>query len=139
MGHFLYHFNLEVRKNTRRLEYLYLRIIKKTYSVDFEKACFNNNINNNSDFDTQTYQCDTQMPTGYWHTNGSPNMGPTTRLYNNQPKKKKKNLQNCRIYRHRLKLKESEKKGKYLDLARKLKKKSMEHEIHVNSNCNSCS
>ena len=35
---------------------------------------------------------------GLWHTHGSPNLGQKTRPYNNQQKKKKKeNLQNCRL------------------------------------------
>ena len=60
-----------------------------------------------------------------WHTYGLPNLGQKTRPYiNNQQKKKK------RIYKivdfavpadHRIKLKECEKKDKYLNLARELK------------------
>ena len=38
---------------------------------------------------------------------------------------------------HRVKLKEREKKDKYLDLARGLK--TVEHECDVYTNCNSCS
>ena len=59
-----------------------------------------------------------------WHTNESPNVGQTTRPHNNQQQKKK----TCKIVDfavsadHRVKLKESEKKEKYLDLARELKK-----------------
>ena len=55
--------------------------------------------------------------------NGSPDLGQKTRPYNNQQKKKA-----CKIFNfsvpgdHRIKLKESEKKDKYLDLARELKK-----------------
>ena len=58
-----------------------------------------------------------------WHTNGSPNLDQKTRPYNNQQKKKK----TCKIVNyavpadHRIKLKECEKKDKYLDLARELK------------------
>ena len=58
------------------------------------------------------------------HTNGSPNTGQKIRPHNNQQKKKKI----CKIVDfavpadHRLNLKESEKKDKYLDLARELKK-----------------
>ena len=37
---------------------------------------------------------------------------------------------------HRIKLKESEKRDKYLDLARELKKKTMEHESGGDTNCN---
>ena len=67
----------------------------------------------------------TQTPTGLWHTNGSPNLGQKTKPYNNQQKKKKKT---CKIVDfaapadHRIKLKECEKRDKYLDLARELKK-----------------
>ena len=60
---------------------------------------------------------------GLWHTHGSPNLGQKTRLNNNQQKKEK--LQNCRRavpVDHRIKLKESDKKDKHLDLAMELKK-----------------
>ena len=40
---------------------------------------------------------------------------------------------------HRVKLKEIEKKDKYDDLARELKKKSVEHESDDYTNCNWCS
>ena len=36
---------------------------------------------------------DSQAPLGFWDTNGSPNLGQTTRPNNNQ--QKKENLQNC--------------------------------------------
>ena len=36
---------------------------------------------------------------------------------------------------HRVKLKENEKKNKYVDFARELKKKSIEHESDSNTNC----
>ena len=61
---------------------------------------------------------------GLWYTHRSPNLGQKTRPYNNQQKKKK-------IYKivdfavpadNRIRLKECEKKDKYLDLARELKK-----------------
>ena len=58
-------------------------------------------------------------------THGSLNLGQKTRPNNNQQKKKKKN---CKIVDftvpadHIIKLKECEKKDKYLDLARELKK-----------------
>ena len=64
-----------------------------------------------------------------WHANGSPNFGQKTRPYNNQQKKKKKKKKRtCKIVDfavpadHKIKLKESEKKGKYLDLSRELEK-----------------
>ena len=65
---------------------------------------------------------DTQTPLVFWHTNGSPNLGPTTRPYNN------KNKRTCRIVDFavpvdpRVKLKGCEKRDKYLDLAREFKK-----------------
>ena len=61
---------------------------------------------------------------GFWRTGDSPNPDQKTRPYNNQQQKKRI----CKIVdftvraNHRLKLKESEKKDKYLDLARELKK-----------------
>ena len=57
-------------------------------------------------------------------THGSPNIGQKTRLNNNQQKKKR----TCKIVDfafpadHRIKLKEFEKKNKYHDLSRELKK-----------------
>ena len=71
----------------------------------------------------------TQTPMGLWHTHGSPNFGQKTRPYNNQQKKKKKKEKKTwKIVDfavpadHRIKLKECEKRDKYLDLARELKK-----------------
>ena len=64
-------------------------------------------------------------PMGLWYTNGSPNLGQKTRPYNKQQQKKKRI---CEIVDlavpadYRIKLKESEKKDKYLDLTRELKK-----------------
>ena len=57
---------------------------------------------------------------GLWHTDGSPNLSQETRPNNHQQQQKKEHLQNCRLCR--IKLKECEKKDKYLDLARELKK-----------------
>ena len=65
-----------------------------------------------------------QTPVGLWYTNISPNLGPKTRPYNNQQKKKKKigKVVDFAVPAdHRIKLKESEKRDKYLDLARELK------------------
>ena len=66
----------------------------------------------------------TETPMGLiWHTNGSPNLTQKTRPYSNQQKKR-----TCKILDfavpadHRIKLKESEKKDKYLNLVRELKK-----------------
>ena len=61
---------------------------------------------------------------GLWHTHGSPNLSQKTRPYSDQQKKKR----TCKILDfavpadHRIKLKECEKKDKYFDLARELKK-----------------
>ena len=60
-----------------------------------------------------------------WRTDGSRNLGQKTRPYNNQQQQKKRI---CIIVDigvsadHWIKLKEYEKKDKYLDLARELKK-----------------
>ena len=65
---------------------------------------------------------------GLWHTHGSPNLNQKTRPNNNQQKKKKRERENLQIVDfavpadRRIKLKESEKKDKYLDLSRELKK-----------------
>ena len=67
---------------------------------------------------------DTQTPLGFWATDRLTNLGQTTRPNNNQQQKKR----TCKIVDftvpadHQVKLKESEKKDKYLDLARELKK-----------------
>ena len=59
---------------------------------------------------------------GLWHTHGSPSLGQKARPNNNQQKKR-----DCKTVEfdvpadHRKKLKEYEKKDKYLDLARELK------------------
>ena len=74
---------------------------------------------------------DAQTPLGFRDANGLPNLDQTTRPYNNNNDKNR----TCRIVDfavpadHRLKLKEIKKKGKYLDLARELKKKK---------NCGTC-
>ena len=67
---------------------------------------------------------DAESSQGFWDINGSPNLGETNRPYNNQQQKKR----TCWIVPfaipvdHRVKLKESETKDKYLDPARELKK-----------------
>ena len=79
---------------------------------------------------------DAQTPLGFWDTNGSPDLGQMTRPYNNQRKKG-----TCRIVDfvvpadHRVKLKASEKKNKYLDFAKELKK-TVEYESDGDINCN---
>ena len=58
---------------------------------------------------------------GLWRTDGSPSLDQKTRPYNNQQKKKKRI---CKIVDfavptdHRIKLKEYEKKDKFLEIAR---------------------
>ena len=81
---------------------------------------------------------DTQTPLGIWDTNGSPNLSQTTRSYNNQQKNKRtyKIVDFAVMADHGVKLKESEKRDKYLALAREQKKK---HESEDNTNCNWCS
>ena len=65
---------------------------------------------------------------GFWDKNGSLNLGQTTRPYNDQQHTHTKKKRTCRIVHfavladHRVKLKETEKKDKYLDFVRELKK-----------------
>ena len=72
----------------------------------------------------------TQTHLAFWHTNGSPNLGHTTWPHIIMQKRKKEKKRTCKIVDlavlddHWIKLKEKEKKDKYLDLARELKKKS---------------
>ena len=76
---------------------------------------------------------------GFWDTNGSPNHDQTTKPSNNQKKKR-----TCRIVDfkvpadHGVKLNESEKKDKYLDLAGELKK-TVSHGSDVYTTWNWCS
>ena len=71
---------------------------------------------------------DTQNSLWFWDTNGSPNPGQKTRPSNSQQKKR-----TCRIVDFAVlvdlwvKFKENQKRDKYLDLARKLKKKTVGH------------
>ena len=77
---------------------------------------------------------------GLWHTNGSPNLGQKTRPNNYQQQKKR----TCKIVDfavaayHRIKMKKTEKKYKYLDHARKMKKKTIEHADDNYTNCDWC-
>ena len=60
---------------------------------------------------------------GLWHTHGSPNLGQKIRPYNNQQEKKISKIVDFAVPAdHRIKLKECEKKDKYLDLTRELRK-----------------
>ena len=77
--------------------------------------------NDNNDYTQKlSWEWDTLTPLGFWDKNGSPYPGQMTRPIKKDKKKK-------RTYRivdftvpadHRVKLKESENKDKYLDLAR---------------------
>ena len=65
----------------------------------------------------------TLTPMRFWHTNGSPNLGQKTRPYNEWQKKRICKIVDFAVLDdHRIKLKECEKRYKYLDLARELKK-----------------
>ena len=59
---------------------------------------------------------------GLWRTDGSPNLGQKTRPYSNQQKRICKIVDFAVQADRRIKVKEYEKKDKYLDLARGLKK-----------------
>ena len=60
---------------------------------------------------------------GLWQSYRSPNLGQKTRPYNNLKKKRiSKTVDFAVPADHRIKLKKWEKKDKYLDLARELKK-----------------
>ena len=67
---------------------------------------------------------------GFWHTDGSSNLGQKTRPYNNQQEKKKKRKKRelvkivdfAVLADHRMKLKENEKWAKYLDLVKGIEK-----------------
>ena len=68
--------------------------------------------------------------------NGSPNLGQMTRLYHNKQKKRTcKSVIFAVQADQKIKLNENEKKDKYIDLARELKK-TMEPESDVYTNCN---
>ena len=59
---------------------------------------------------------------GLCHTHGSPNLGQETRPNKNQQKRTCKIVDFAVPADHRIKLKGREKKDKYLDLAREMKK-----------------
>ena len=66
--------------------------------------------------------------------NRSPNLGQTTRPSDRQQKRTYRIVDFAVIADPRVKLKKSEKKDKYQDAARELKK-SMEHEHNSDTNC----
>ena len=66
---------------------------------------------------------DPQTPLRFRDTNGSPSLGQTTRFYNINKKKRTRRIVNFAVpAEHRVKLKECEKRDKYLDLVRESKK-----------------
>ena len=81
---------------------------------------------------------DVKNSRGVNNNNGSPYLDQTTRPYNNQQKKKMRTrriVDFIVLADHWVKLKESKKKDKYLDLAQELKK-NVEHENDDYINCN---
>ena len=67
-----------------------------------------------------------------WHTNRSSNIGQNTRPYSNQQKKRTCKIVDFAVLAdHSIKLKESDKKDKYRDLPRELKKNTKEHEVTI--------
>ena len=75
---------------------------------------------------------DTQTPLGFWHTERSPNFRQKTRSINNQQKKRICKIVDFAVPAdHRIKLKEWEKKDKYLDLAREWKKKLWNMKVKI--------
>ena len=82
---------------------------------------------------------------GLWHTNRPHNLGQKTKSYNNNQQQQQQQQQQKRTSNivefavpadHRIKLKENEKKDKYLNLARELK--TMEHESDNYTNHDWC-
>ena len=103
----------------------------KTFKFDHTNKWYVHKPESVLEYETHKHLC-------FWDTNKSPNFGQTTRPYNNQRKKR-----NCRIVDFavptdsREKLKENEKKDKYLELTRELEK-TVEHENNYHTNCNWC-
>ena len=73
------------------------------------------------------------------HTHGSSNLDQKTRSYKYQQQQKICIIVNFAVpANHRIKLKECEKKDKYLNLAREFKKKKKEHKGDDCTNCDWC-
>ena len=81
---------------------------------------------------------DAQNSLGFWDINGSPNLGQMIRSSDSQYKRTVWIVSFAILVDHRVKIKESKKRDKYLDLARELKKKTMEHEGNGDTDCNWC-
>ena len=81
---------------------------------------------------------DTQTSLGFWDTNRSSNLGQRIRRSDSQQKNRTCWIMEFAIPAdHQVKLKESEKRNKYLDLSRKLKK-TVEHKGASDTNCEWC-
>ena len=78
---------------------------------------------------------DTQTSLGFRDTNGSPNLGQTTGPCNNPQRRACRIVDFAVLAYHRVKLKKSKKKNKYIDLAMKMEK-TLEHESEGYTNCN---
>ena len=78
---------------------------------------------------------DTHTPQGYWDTNRLPNLIRMTGLYGNHQQKPCWILDTTLPADHRVKLKDSENKENYMNLARELKK-TEEHESDGCTNYN---
>ena len=86
------------------------------------------------------WEWDAQIPRGFWNTNTSPNLGQTIRSCNNQQQKRSCWIVDFAVPADlRVKLKESEKREKNLDLAGELKKPWKKHESNDDTNYNWCS
>ena len=85
-------------------------------------------------------ECEELTSLGCWDTNRSPNLDQMTSCSDSQQKKKR----TCRIVEFaipadlRVKLKDSEKRDKYLEFVREEKKTTMEHEGDYDNSCNWC-
>ena len=89
----------------------------------------NSALRTNGKCSTKHLMNETQTPMGFWHTNGSPNLGQTTRPYDNKKR-------TCKIVDfavpadHKIKLSTSTLLGNW---------KNVEHKSDNYTNCNWCS
>ena len=89
---------------------------------------------------TRRWEWEAENSQGFWHKNSSTNLSQTTWPCDNQQKKKRICWREDFAVpaEHRVKIKESEKKDKYLLLSKELKKKTVEHESDGDINCSWC-
>ena len=122
-----------------------LKAIVRKFLFPTNKLINNNNNNEIWPYEQMVYaqpsicpvKWNAQIPLGFWDTNGSPNLGQMTRPSNNQ-QQKKRIVDFAVPADHCVKLKESEKKDKYFDLARE-REKTVERENDDYTNDNWCS